>query len=352
MGFVHRRRRGAELFLLVLALAVGIGAYAAVGVGVEGEVPADILAYGGWLAGLVDRRPHHGPPRRAVRRPGAAPGGRRAQRARPRGHPPARPRLRGARRDNHDFAQPAAHLDDRRRGCCSSPRWSSCATTGCSPASPTPRAGRDRAAPAADGPRRRQDHQRRQDLDRRRPVQLPARRGRQGAAGHRVRRLPRAAPRRARAGRPPGAVRRPAARAGPRPDPRDVAGQPRHPGLPEGPRLQPAVLRPLPDHALRRHRATRLAGRRRRCCSWAAARWSTRSPTGSSASHVQNRINIWLDPIGLLRPVPRQRPARSRVCSAWPGAASSAAASAAAAPSGCRSPSPTSSSPRSARSSA
>jgi hypothetical protein len=53
MGFVHRRRRGAELFLLVLALAVGIGAYAAVGIGVEGEVPADILAYGGWLAALV-----------------------------------------------------------------------------------------------------------------------------------------------------------------------------------------------------------------------------------------------------------------------------------------------------------
>jgi cell division protein FtsW (lipid II flippase) len=53
MGFVHRRRRGAELFLLVLALAVGIGAYAAVGLGVEGEVPPDILAYGGWLAALV-----------------------------------------------------------------------------------------------------------------------------------------------------------------------------------------------------------------------------------------------------------------------------------------------------------
>jgi cell division protein FtsW (lipid II flippase) len=53
MGFVHRRRRGAELFLLVLALAVGIGAYAAVGIGVQGEVPADIIAYGGWLAGLV-----------------------------------------------------------------------------------------------------------------------------------------------------------------------------------------------------------------------------------------------------------------------------------------------------------
>jgi hypothetical protein len=53
MGFVHRRRRGAELFLLVLALAVGIGAYAAVGLGVNQEVPADLVGYGGWLAALV-----------------------------------------------------------------------------------------------------------------------------------------------------------------------------------------------------------------------------------------------------------------------------------------------------------
>ena len=53
MGFVHRRRRGAELFLLLLALVVGIGAYAAVGIGVQGEVPADIVGYGGWLAALV-----------------------------------------------------------------------------------------------------------------------------------------------------------------------------------------------------------------------------------------------------------------------------------------------------------
>ena len=30
LGFVHRRRRGAELFLLLLALAVSVGAYAAV----------------------------------------------------------------------------------------------------------------------------------------------------------------------------------------------------------------------------------------------------------------------------------------------------------------------------------
>jgi hypothetical protein len=47
MGFVHRRRRGAELFLLLLALAVGIGAYAAVGLGVEGVVPTDMVGYGG-----------------------------------------------------------------------------------------------------------------------------------------------------------------------------------------------------------------------------------------------------------------------------------------------------------------
>ena len=53
LGFVHRRRRGAELFLLILALAVGVGAYAAVGLGVEGEIPADILGYGGWLAALI-----------------------------------------------------------------------------------------------------------------------------------------------------------------------------------------------------------------------------------------------------------------------------------------------------------
>src|SRR3954452_22659497 len=53
MGFVHRRRRGAELFLLVLALAVGIGAYAAVGIGVEGKVPPDIVGYGAGLAALA-----------------------------------------------------------------------------------------------------------------------------------------------------------------------------------------------------------------------------------------------------------------------------------------------------------
>jgi cell division protein FtsW (lipid II flippase) len=53
MQFVHRRRRGAELFLLILALVVGVGAYAAVGLGVKNKVPPDIVSYGGWLAALI-----------------------------------------------------------------------------------------------------------------------------------------------------------------------------------------------------------------------------------------------------------------------------------------------------------
>ncbi len=51
--FVHRPRRGAELFLLLLALTVGLGAYAAVGLGMEGEIPADMATYGGVLALMV-----------------------------------------------------------------------------------------------------------------------------------------------------------------------------------------------------------------------------------------------------------------------------------------------------------
>jgi cell division protein FtsW (lipid II flippase) len=51
--FVHRRRRGAELFLLVLSLVVGIGAYTAVGLGVNGKVPTDLLTHGAWLTVLV-----------------------------------------------------------------------------------------------------------------------------------------------------------------------------------------------------------------------------------------------------------------------------------------------------------
>ena len=53
MGFVHRRRRGAELVLLILSLVVGIGAYAAVGLGANGETPVNLFTYGAWLAGLM-----------------------------------------------------------------------------------------------------------------------------------------------------------------------------------------------------------------------------------------------------------------------------------------------------------
>ncbi len=53
MEFVHRRRRGAELFLLLLSLCVGLGAYAAVGLGAAGEVPANMIGYGGWLTLLI-----------------------------------------------------------------------------------------------------------------------------------------------------------------------------------------------------------------------------------------------------------------------------------------------------------
>ena len=53
MGFVHRRRRGAELVLLILSLVVGIGAYAAVGLGVDGTLPLNLYTYGAWLAALV-----------------------------------------------------------------------------------------------------------------------------------------------------------------------------------------------------------------------------------------------------------------------------------------------------------
>lgn len=53
MKFVHRRRGGAELFLLLLSLAVGLGAYAAVGLGIHGELPADMIGYGVWLLVLL-----------------------------------------------------------------------------------------------------------------------------------------------------------------------------------------------------------------------------------------------------------------------------------------------------------
>ena len=211
MEFVHRRRRGAELFLLVLALAVGVGAYAAVGLGVEGRCRPTSSAYGGWLAALVVVAhvvvrfvaPYADPVLlpvvaalnglglAVIHRLDLADGttfarqqltwmtlGRRAVRAHPAGaaRPPA---------SSSGSPTPAGWP----RSSCSCCRW--CPGIGT-------------------------DHQRRAHLDPPRPVQLPARRGRQAAAGRHLRRLPRAAPRRAGARRPPGAVRRPAARPRPR----------------------------------------------------------------------------------------------------------------------------------------
>ena len=346
LGFVHRRRRGAELFLLVLALAVGIGAYAAVGLGVEGKVPADIVGYGGVLAVLVVAAhivvrfvapyadPVLLPVVAALNGLGLA----------------VIHRLDLAYADmpgkNDTYAQQQLVwmtvgvglfvatlllLRDHRL----LTRFTY--TAGLA---------RDRAAAAAAGARRRQDHQRGPDLDRRRPLQLPARRGRQGAAGGRLRRLPRAAPRRPRARRPPRALRRPAPRSRPRSDPRDVAGQPGHPGLPEGPRLQPALLRSLPDHALRRDRAARLAGRRRP----AVLRRRHASPSGSSAtSRTASTSGSTRWPTSTSA---RQRPDRRGHVRDGLGRADRPRLRRAATPRGSPSPSPTSSSPRSARSSA
>jgi cell division protein FtsW (lipid II flippase) len=50
---VPRKRRGAEALLLFLALVLGVGSYALVGLGIDGEVPADLLSYGGGLVVLA-----------------------------------------------------------------------------------------------------------------------------------------------------------------------------------------------------------------------------------------------------------------------------------------------------------
>ena len=139
MGFVHRRRRGAELFLLILALAVGIGAYAAVGLGVEGEVPTDLLGYAaGWPRCSSAHTSWSPIPRRTPTRCCC------------RWWPPStasawpsstgstwstRPLDREAR-----LRPAAARLDDPRCGPVRGDAAHCCATTGCSSASPTPSA--------------------------------------------------------------------------------------------------------------------------------------------------------------------------------------------------------------------
>ena len=193
MGFVHRRRRGAELVLLLMSLVVGIGGYAAVGLGVDGETPVDLFTYGAWLAGLVIAchiairlfaeyaDPILLPIVSALNGIGLA----------------MIHRIDLADQADHaereDLRRHPAGLDDDRGARCSSRVLVRAAR-------PPPAAGvhlhrrarRDRAAAAAAGPRHRPAHQRRPHLDPRRPDELPAGRGRQGAAGDRLRRLPRA----------------------------------------------------------------------------------------------------------------------------------------------------------------
>ena len=101
----------------------------------------------------------------------------------------------------------------------------------------------------------------------------------------------------------------------------------------------PAVLRDLPDHALRRHRATGLAGgghgpvRRRGVRRLAGLR-----PRPEPRQHLAR-------PDGLLRPDPRLGPAGRGPVRDGAGAVSSAVASARVRPAASPTPSPTSSSP-------
>ena len=315
MGFVHRRRRGAELFLLVLGAHRRRRRLRAVGLGADDEVPpTSSRTAAGWRRSIIS--PH--------RRPAVA----------PYADPVLLPVVvalngiglamihridigrRGCRREQHDFAQQQLTW--------MSLAWSASSATlvvirdhrGLQAFTYTVGLSR-RAAAAAAGARARGQHQRRPHLDRVGAVQLPARRDRQDLlaiffAGYSWSSATRS--------RWPGpafmGIDLPA-RARPRADPADVAGQPRRAGLPARPRFVAAVLRPVRGAALRRHRAGGLAGRRRRCCSSAGAYFgylcSATSRPASTAGSTRSAT-----PTSTVPDHPGQ-------CTAWPGAASSAA---------------------------
>ena len=167
------------------------------------------------------------------------------------------------------------------------------------------------------------------------------------AAGHLLRRLPRAAPRRARAGRPPGPRHRPAPRPRPRPDPRRCGWSASASWSSRGPRLLAAVLRPVPGDALRRHRARARWSPSAWCCSAAAPT----SPTCSSATS-STASTLWLRPVRPDRPWQASTSSAKGLFGMALGRAARHRPRAAAGPTSTSSPSPTSSSRASARSSA
>ena len=196
--------------------------------------------------------------------------------------------------------------------------------------------------PLVPGPRL--QRRRGQDLGQPRPDQLPARRVRQAAAGHLLRRLPRREP---RADRREHVARRAAAPARAPPPAADPAGlglHRRRDGRRARPRLVAAVLRPVRRDDVGRHRARQLPRDRVRAVRRRGVR---------GVADVRPRPGPRHD---LARPVvrpPRQAATRScRRCTACPTAASAAPGSASAARTPCPRRRTTSSSRRSARSSA
>ena len=207
---IPRKRRGVELALILFALPITLSAYALVDYNVTGQLSVNFA----YLAGICTAPGAGGPLRRALatalRRPGHPALRDRAQRARTGDDPPDRPDQRTAA----ERCPAAVDLDHargdlvHRRGR-DHPRPQAAA-----PVHLHHRPVRHRAAAAAAGARTRHREVRGEDLDRGRRVQLPAGRGGQGAAVHRLRRLSGGEARGAGAGRV--SDTRPGSAAGPR----------------------------------------------------------------------------------------------------------------------------------------
>ena len=331
------RRRGIEFTLIVLAVLLSVYGYCDVGLAKNGTVPPGAAGYGaglGVLALLAHlavrlRAPYADPLLLPIARPAQRPG--------PGAHLPARPGDPGRPGRAHP-----ARLVHARRARCSSRSWSCCATTGCSSATRTCRVAAALVLLLL-------------------PIFFPAVNGARiwiRVAGFSIQPgefakvllavffagLPRRQPQRARVHRPSHLAAPAPHRPGARPDRRDLAAQRRRAGPGTGPRHLAALLRPLRDPAVRRHRPHRL-DRGRVCCS----RRVGAVAVGRLEPHVHSRVEDWLHPFASSRRAraPASSPSR---CSPSPPAGCSAPASASATPSSSASPpSPTSSWPPRAR---